>query len=136
MANPHITGLDDVTFGPETLDFTMTTTAGQSVPVSFTPGELQYFIGTMIEFAYRHGSNRYPNGRPARSTPTAPGDSFLQTPATHFRAGVIGGGSPTDMLVVFTVVETDIAFRIDSRDLKRIVDAIQVPEVAPAGKPH
>ena len=128
MNATYLTNLEQVAFGPDNLEMTMVNENGDKMRVAFSPEQLQDFIGTMIEFAYRLGNNMHPEG-PVTERTGIPTTMFQNTPATSISVAQLDANDPNDLLVCFRVWATDIGLRMNANDLKKFLRQLEPPAV-------
>jgi hypothetical protein len=105
------------------IDVNLTSTDGNKLLVSLTPASLQQLINTLIDISFGLGQTRHPEGPVALDDAMRRYDLFRMTPATGLAIQQMSD-DPNDMGVYVRFWETEIGFRLDSRNLLMVANSL------------
>lgn len=115
--------IDVDTVTSQGIDVNFAAKDGTKLLVSLTPAALQQLINTLIDISFGLGQTRHPEGPVAVDDTTRRHELFRMTPATGLAIQQMSE-DPNDMGIYVRFWETEIGFRLDSRNLLMIADSL------------
>jgi len=120
---PQLNSIDVDHVSKDGVDMNFVSQDGSKLLVSLTPASLQHLISTLIDIGFGLGQTRHPEGPVAVDDDMRRYDLFRMTPATGLAIRQMSE-DPNDMGVYVRFWETEIGFRLDSRNLLMVANSL------------